>query len=191
MTTPNTPIREGLRYIRLMMVVSSMAPLFILWAMRGTSIISDSYFIPICLGCAILPSLFLMRRVEVAKRNNETRSITVGKAEDNRDHILVYLFAMLLPFYAVSLGGIREFVATVMALVLVIFLFWHLNMHYMNLIFAVRGYRVYTIIPPSQPDNPYAGLRPFVLLTKRSTIPDGAIIQVYRLSDTVYIEEER
>jgi len=190
MQIKDTPVREGLQFMRLLMVVSSMAPLFILWALRGSALIEDAYFIPICMALAILPSLFLLRRVKIAKRNNELRTITVGKAEDNRDHILVYLFAMLLPFYTVSLGDIREFVATITALLLVIFLFWHLNMHYMNLIFAIGGYRVFTILPPPQKENPYAGQRPFVFLTKRSTIPDGVSIQTYRLSDTVFIEKE-
>jgi hypothetical protein len=167
-----------------------MAPLFILWALRGSSIVKDVYFIPACLGLAILPSLVLLRREEIAKSNKDVRTITVGKAEDNRDHILVYLFAMLLPFYTVNMGDIREFVATIAALLIIIFLFWHLNMHYMNLIFAIRGYRVFTILPPSQKENPYTGQRPFVLLTKRSTIADDTTIQTYRLSDTVFIEKE-
>jgi hypothetical protein len=187
----NTDIlpKEGLQGTRLIMVISSMAPLFVLWAMRGSPIVDDKYFIPLCLGFALLPTLLLCRRVQIARRNNESKMIVVGEADDHRDHILVYLFAMLLPFYTVNLGGLREFAATVLALTFVIFLFWHLNMHYMNLIFAIRGYRVFTITPPGEGGNPYSGRYPFVLLTKRAAISPGESIDAFRLSDSVFIEK--
>lgn len=151
--------------------------------------VADSLFIPLCAGLAVLPTLLLCRRVQIARRNNESKVIVVGTADDHRDHILVYLFAMLLPFYTVDLGGLREFAATLVALVFVVFLFWHLNMHYMNLVFALRGYRVFTITPPNGKDSRHGGRHSFVLLTKRASVPMGESIDTFRLSDTVFIEK--
>jgi hypothetical protein len=113
--------------------------------------------------------------------------MVVGSAEDHRDHLLVYLFAMLLPFYAVDLATWRDIAAVLVALGFIIFLFWHLNLHYMNILFAVFGYRVFTVSPPTD-DNPLSGKSPQVLITQRSTISPGERLVVYRLSDTVYIE---
>jgi len=73
------------------------------------------------------------------------------------------------------------------ALSFIVFLFWHLNLHYMNLMFAAKGYRVFTIYPPAD-DNQLSGRLSQVLITKRVAISPGERLSVYRLSDTVYFE---
>lgn len=134
------PIKEGLRIARLMMVLSSISPLFILWVIRGNSLIPEYYFLGFCTFMVVVPSGYLWRRIVTAKKLKQLRPIVVGKAEDHRDHLLVYLFAMLLPFYAVDLGTWRDLAAVLAALGFIIFLFWHLNLHYMNILFAAFGY---------------------------------------------------
>lgn len=181
------PIKEGLQVTRLMMVLSSMAPLFLLWAVRGSPSVRDCYFIPGCLVLAIVPTLVLWFRSFIAKRNNDCQTKVIGKAEDHRDHILVYLFALLLPFYTANLKESREFFATVLALMFILFLFWNLNMHYMNLLFAIRGYRVFTVSSCSR--NKCDGKAMFVVLTRRTYLIEGEEIETYRLSDSVFIEK--
>ena len=182
----DTP-REGLQFLRLLMVLSSMAPLFLLWAVRGSGPVPDIYFIPGCLVFAIAPTFVLWGRIKIAKKINDCQTKTICKADDHRDHILVYLFALLLPFYTVNLQNGREFAATVLALVFILFLFWHMNMHYMNILFAIRGYRVFTVTP--DPKAPLGSKTPFVVLTKRIALLEGEQIEAYRLSDTVFLEK--
>src|SRR5690606_8129465 len=112
----------------------------------------------------------------------EKRELVVGKAEDHRDHLLVYLFSMLLPMYAADLSSVRNFASSILALLFISFLFWHLNLHYMNLLFAVKGYRVFTIYPPEDP-NPFSGRVPVVLITKTAVVSSGERLTVYRLTD--------
>src|SRR6267154_146350 len=169
-----------------MMVLSSISPLFVLWAIRGSNLLSDRYLVSFCALMVVLPNLFLWLRIRMARTLSVTREVVVGSAEDHRDHLLVYLFAMLLPFYAVDLATWRDVAAVLVALGFIIFLFWHLNLHYMNVLFAVLGYRVFTISPPTD-DNPLSGKSPLVLITKRAAISRGEHLAVYRLSDTVYI----
>jgi hypothetical protein len=178
---------EGLRVARLLMVLSSISPLFILWAIRGSKLVPDSYLLSFCAVMVILPNLFLWLRIRAAKKQQLQRELVVGSAEDHRDHLLVYLFAMLLPFYPIDTGTWRDFAALISALAFVVFLFWHLSLHYMNLLFALRGYRVFTILPPTG-DNPISGRTSLVLITPRTSIPSGERIIAYRLSDTVYFE---
>ena len=180
---------EGLRIARLLMVLSSISPLFILWAIRGTSLVHDKYFLGFCAAMVILPNLFLFWRIRTAKKLQEKRELVVGSAEDHREHLLVYLFAMLLPFYSVDVGSWRDLAATLAALTFIVFLFWHLHLHYMNLIFAVLGYRVFTVSSPAD-DNPLSGKASFVLITRRVALPPGERIIAYLLSATVYIEED-
>jgi hypothetical protein len=180
---------EGLKAARLLMVLSSISPLFILWAIRGSSLIPDRWFIGICALMVILPNAFLWLRVRTAKKQADRRELTVGMADDHRDHILVYLFAMLLPFYSEDIGTWRDLGATIAALAFIVFLFWHLNLHYMNLLFAVRGLRVFTVYPPAD-GNPLTGRSRQALITRRVSLASGDRIVAYRLSDTVYLEAD-
>jgi hypothetical protein len=180
---------EGLKAARLLMVLSSTSPLFILWAIRGNSLVPDRWFVGFCALMVVLPNVFLWLRIRVARKQADKREIMVGAADDHRDHILVYLFAMLLPFYSEDLGTWRDLGATLAALAFIVFLFWHLNLHYMNLIFAARGLRVFTIYPPDD-GNAISGKTPYAVITRRVRFAPGERIVTYRLSDTVYLEAE-
>ncbi len=184
---PVTRHRNGLKTARLLMVLSSMSPLFILWAIRGNSLIPDPYFISSCALMVVLPNAFLWLRIRTAKRNKDEREVAVGTAEDHRDHILVYLFAMLLPFYSENLMTERNFAATLAALAFIVFLFWHLDLHYMNLLFAAFGYRVFTVYPPVD-GNPLTGKTRYAVITRRVSLSPGEKFIAYRLSNSVYLE---
>jgi len=186
---PSRRQHEGLRAARLLMVLSSISPLFILWGIRGNSLIADRYFLVFCAVMVLVPNAFLWLRVKTARKLQERREVAVGSAEDHREHLLVYLFAMLLPFYAADLGTWRDLAAALAALGFIIFLFWHLNLHYMNLLFAALGYRVFTVYPPAD-SNPLTGRASRVLITRRVAVLPGDRVTAYRLSDTVYFEGE-
>ena len=178
-----TPVvaHEGLPFVRLAMVVSSLAPLFVLWAVRGVSPIPDKWLITFCVALIVVPNAVLVLRLWIARRRHDKNTIDVEFSDDHRDHLLVYLFAMLIPLYEANIGSARDSAATLVALLLVIFLFWHLNLHYMNVLFAVFGYRVFTV-------RDAEGSQLLVLLSKRTALPRGAKVHAYRLSNTVFIE---
>jgi hypothetical protein len=179
--------RQGLKSARLLMVLSSISPLFILWAIRGNSLIADRYFVSFCALMVVVPNGFLWLRIRIAKRQNDKRLIAIGAADDHRDHILVYLFALLLPFYSEDIGAWRDFSATLGALGFIVFLFWHLNLHYMNLLFALMGFRVFTVYPPAD-GNPLTARTRQALVTRRVSLAADEQVIAYRLSDTVYLE---
>jgi uncharacterized membrane protein YozB (DUF420 family) len=179
---------RGLAIARLLMVVGSLAPLFILWAIRGGPPIPEWSWVAICLGLAIAPNLMLMWRWRIAARRNDHRIIVVADARDQSEHLLVYLFAMLLPLYTANLDKWRDFGSVAVAFVFIVLLFWHMNLHYMNIIFALLSYRVYTI--EMTPGQGMGGIA-VVLLSKRySAPPKGTSIDALRLSDTVFVEKE-
>ena len=172
---------------RLLMVLSSISPLFIFWATRGIALIPACYLLGVCGFMIVAPNAFLWLRVRTAIRLKEQREIVIGAAEDHRDHLLVYLFAMLLPLYAMGIETWRDVATVLEALAFVVFLFWHLNLHYMNLLFAACGYRVFTIYPQSD-TNPLSGRASQVLITRRVMLLPSDRFFAYRVSDTVYIE---
>lgn len=179
---------EKLRFARLLMVLSSLAPLFMLMAIRGNCLVPEVYFISACLVLAILPTLFLCWRIRKVRKNNDTRSLVAGPNEDHRSHVLVYLFAILLPFYRDEISDLRDLLAMCAALGLIVFLFWRLNLHYMNLYFAFRGYHVFTMSPP-QDENRHTGRESLMLITRGSKFREGEKFLAFRLSDTVYLEK--
>jgi hypothetical protein len=98
-----------------------MSPLFLLWAIRGNSFVPDKYLLTACGIMLVLPNMVLGLRIRAAMGANDKREITVGVAEDHRDHLLVYLFSMLLPFYATELRNERDVAAVLVALAFIVF----------------------------------------------------------------------
>ena len=180
--------QEGLKSLRFILVLSSFSPLFVLWAARGVCFLPDVFFVPACLFLATVPSGFLFFREKTAKRHQDARTLKVGRVENHSGHLLIYLFAVLLPFYSQDVDGWRDFSALILALLFVVFLFWHLKLHYINILFALRGYRIFTVYPPQQ-ENKHANLDSYILITRRSGLLSGQDIVGLRLSNTVYLEE--
>jgi hypothetical protein len=171
------------------MVLSSISPLFVIWAIRGSHLIGDRWLVSACALLILLPNGFLWIRLRTAERLKDRRELVIGHVEDHRDHLLVYLFAMLVPFYADEMAHWRTLISTLVTVAFIVFLFWHLNLHYMNLLFAVKGYRVFTVNPPAEA-NGVSGKTSFVLITRRVSLVKGERLPAYRLSDTVYIEKQ-
>jgi hypothetical protein len=181
---------EGFSVARLLMVLSSISPLFILWSIRGANVkgLPEECFLAFCVLMVVVPNAFLWWRVRQVKKQRDQKEIIAGTAQDHREHLLVYLFAMLLPFYSASMETLRDFSAHMAAIAFIVFLFWHLNMHYMNIFWAIRGYRVFTLSPVDD-GNPLSGKSSQVLITKRNHIASGEKITAYRLSKTVFLED--
>ncbi len=180
--------KEGLKIFRLFMVFGSMSPLFILWAIRGNNLLSDHWFIPVCVLMVIIPNGAIWIRLLVARKQEDKRPVAVGDSEDHRVHLLVYLFSILLPFYRQEFETWRDLSAMFAALAFIVFLFWHLNLHYMNLFFAIFGYRIFTVNPLSD-GNPYTSKNSFVIITRRRILHQGEQIMALRLSNLVYWEQ--
>lgn len=174
--------------VRFLLIWSSLSPVFLLWALRGTAAVPDKIFVPICLALFLVPSvvLWLLWRRNVHIEN--TRTIEIRSAQDPKDHLLTYLFAMLLPLWQAGLGTPRDLYASFAALLLIIFVFWHMGLHYMNVLFAVRGYRVYTVQAGAEGDN--QKLLTYAVISKRSHIPvGGAVLTGYRLGGNVLVDK--
>ena len=97
----------------------------------------------------------------------------------------MYLFATLLPFYRQDLLDYRDLAGLSLALAFIIFLFWYLNLHYVNIFLAVLGFHIYTVRPGE--DVGRYGMRiPIIVITRHQFLAAGDEISAYRLSDTLY-----
>ena len=53
------------------MVLSSISPLFLLWAIRGNKLVGDRHLLPFCAAMLAFPNLFLWLRIKTAIRLQE------------------------------------------------------------------------------------------------------------------------
>jgi hypothetical protein len=174
------------------MVVGSLSPLFILLAIRGARDISDRWWLPFCLAFAIFPNAALWYRWHLADTNNDQRTLIARSSKDQSEHLLVYLFAMLIPLFGVDVGSIRDAASVFVAFLFVVFIFWHMKLHYINIVFAVLGYNVFTVeAATSRGDRVDAVTRSVVVLSKRHSLPPDTQLDALRLSDTVFIEKDQ
>lgn len=185
--------KEGLRFARLVLVLSSFGPLFVLWAIRGVDVVPDYIWVPICIIFAVAPSLFLWYLIVVGKNNNNKRDIKVASAQNQREQILAYLFAMLLPLYDINLGGWRQLVSVIVAFAFVVAIFWYLRLHYMNIFFALVGYHIFTVETPESPPIGRRGstaTATYVVLTRRRRLDPDTLVSGIRLGGNVLMDTQ-
>ena len=178
---------ENDRLARLCMVLCGLAPLFVLMAIRGNGVVPEVWFASGCAVLIALPLAVMVIRLASVFRSDEPLSLVVGNVEDSRSHLIGYLFAMLLPFYRGPLVSFGDLAALLVALTFIVFLFWHLNLHYMNVALAIFGYRIYTVSPTGL-ENPFSSRQPMVLITRRKYLALGDRVRCYRLSETLRLE---
>jgi hypothetical protein len=186
-------VNEGLGFVRLILVWSSLSPVFLLWSIRGIDAVDDAVWIPACLTLFVLPTAILYLIFRRARKSENVKTIDVVSARDQREHLLTYLFAMLIPLFDVNLGGVRDIFAVSFALAFVMFLFWHMRLHYMNLIFAIWGYRIYTVeakIGTKERDREQIRLMTFAVISRRHYLPDGSALTGYRLGGNVLVDKD-
>lgn len=179
------------KFMRLLMVIGSFSPLFILIMVRGSEVINNYLLILICLIIIIVPNIVLLKRIHIIRKNSQNiHDIKPINVTDQGEAIIVYLFAMLIPLFEADLNSTRSLIAIIVAIIFLIFIFWKLNLHYINIFFALFGYNVFVVereivLGPSKVEKVK-----IVVLSKKELLLQVKPIQAYRISDTVYIEKE-
>ena len=188
----NRKADEGLELTRFILVWSSLSPVFILWAVRGVDAIQDKYWVPICGVLFLLPTFILWLILRQARKAENTKTIHISSAKDQREHLLTYLFAMLIPLFDANTDGMRDLIAVSLAFIFVMFLFWHMRLHYMNLFFAMWGYRIFTVearIGTTEKDRNRDRFVTYAFISRRHFIPDNDAITGYRLGGRVLFDK--
>lgn len=177
-------LHDGQTLIKLILVLACMSPLFILMAIKGVGIIPWEIYFPIFLGLAIIPNLFLIIRIQISKRANDRKRIQITAYTDNREHLITYIFALLIPLFQTNVTTEPDLYAALCALIFIIYIFMHMDLYYMNFFFALFGYRVLSI----KPDATSRFSVSHVLITKRWSIPNNLDITPLRLTDFLLFE---
>lgn len=173
-------------FIRLMLVLACMAPLFILMAIRGVGIVPWEIYFPVFISLALVPNLILAVRLFIATKNNDRKRIRVTNSTDNREQLITYIFAMLLPLFQSSVSTEQDLYAALCALLFVIYIFGHMELYYMNFFFALAGYRILSIRPDSASGNLSVS---HVLITKKTSISSTTDINPLRVTDFLLFDK--
>jgi hypothetical protein len=182
--------KDGLALSRFVLVLSSLSPLFLLWALRGTKgTICDEIWVPLCILLFITPNAFLFIMISVARKHRNAKTIEVGTSKNNSEQLLTYLFAMMIPLFGVDFGELRDLLSLFLAVLFVTFVFWHMQLHYMNLLFALLGYRIFTVETPSQANNDSQSSQTYAVITKRQRIEAGKPFTGLRLGGNVLLDD--
>lgn len=172
--------------IRIILVLACMSPLFILWAIRGVGIIPFEIYFPAFLLLAALPNFYLIFRIWQAKRLNDRKRLRIDAFTDNKEHLLTFVFALLIPLYQAGVSTENDLYSALCALIFVIFIFFHMQLYYMNFWFSLFGYRVLSIKPdPASGDFSIA----HVLITRRDRLPVGLEINPLRITDFLLFDK--
>lgn len=161
-----------------------MSPLFILMAIKGVGIIPWEIYFPTFLGLAIFPNIFLFVRIKIAKRTNDRKRVQIVASTDNREHLITYIFALLLPMFQTNVTTEPDLYAALCAVIFITYIFMHMDLYYMNFFFALFGYRIISI----KPDSASRFSISHVLITKRRAIPNNLDITPLRLTDFLLFE---
>lgn len=153
-------------------------------AIKGVGIIPWEVYFPTFLGLAIIPNLFLIIRIIIAKRTNDRKRIQLTSYTDNREHLVTYIFALLLPLFQTNVATEPDLYAALCALIFIVYIFIHMELYYMNFFFALFNYRVLSI----KPDAASSFSVSHVLITRRGTIPNNLDITPLRLTDFLLFE---
>jgi hypothetical protein len=95
---------------------------------------------------------------------------------------------LLIPLYDANIGDGREVAAAVVALIIVGFLFWYMELHYINVVFAVLGYRLFEIAVENGETAPNVDLR-FALVSRRAAPTVDTPVVVLRVGEAVFLDE--
>ena len=183
------PTHKTLTFIRLILVVSALSPVFLLWAIRGVTVLKDCIWVPICLGLFFLFNGLVIVIWYGALRARNEKTITVRKSSEQREYLITYLLAVTIPLYQNDIDTWRSLLAACLIFVFVVYVFWWVRLGYINLIFALCGYRVHTIeVAASTKTGNAPRITHLVFISRREFIEPGEVLTGLRLGSDVLIE---
>lgn len=171
--------------LRLLLAWSAISPAFIIWAIRGTSLVDDYLWILCCIELFVIPNFLLLIFLWKQKQKADFKTITPNQMDNKNELVIAYLFAILLPFYQTNITSWRELAGSMFALVLIIYLFWQTNLIYLNIIFSIINCNILLLTG----NDGHGGERIFIYITRKNQVLLGNPLTAIRLTSSMLIDE--
>lgn len=163
---------------RLMLFLSSYAPLFLIIAVRGWR---ESRYIALGLAAiAVLSVVVLFVFLRVAQRLSPGK-VAVSSVNSRDGDAMSYIVTYLLPFLAIKLNDPADAISLGVVLFVIGLLYVNSNMIYTNPVLNVVGYHTFEIEDSEGKTT--------ALLCKRAYVRTGSEINAISIGDYVLLEK--
>jgi hypothetical protein len=183
--------KRRLGFFRLMLILSSFSPLWLIWwarglppfpavVMAGHSFAGSTVASVAVVLLSLLPTGLVAWRWHRATKKRQFITYTLHSVEDGRGQIFEYLLAVLLTMFFVDIGTPRALGAALAAFSLIVWVFAHMDLHHANLLVGLRRYRIYLCHLDGH------NRRPIIVLARQMP-PTNQALDLLRLDDRLYV----
>lgn len=169
---PNAPTR-------LILFLSSYAPLFLIIAMRGWS--PNRHLAQGLAAVSLVSVVVLFIFLRTAQKLAADR-IKVDSVASRDGDAMSYIVTYLLPFLAVNLNDVTDVASLGVVLLVIAILYVNSNMIYTNPVLNIVGYHIFEVHD--------ADGKTSALICKRAYIRTGSEIDVISVGDYVLLEKK-
>jgi len=164
---------------RVILFLSSYAPLFLIIAMRGWS---DSRYLAASLAVVAALSVVVLFVFLRTARKLSADKVKVDSVVSRDGDAMSYIVTYLLPFLAVKLNDVTDAASLGIVLLVIAILYVNSNMIYTNPVLNIAGYHIFEI---QDVDG-----KTTALICKRGYIQTGSEIDVISVGDYVLLEKK-
>lgn len=168
---PNSPTR-------LILFLSSYAPLFLIIAMRGWR---DSTHLAVALTIVAVLSVVVLFVFLRTVRKLSASKVSISSVISRDGDAMSYIVTYLLPFLAVKLNDLTDVVSLGIVLFVIGLLYVNSNMIHTNPVLNIVGYHIFEV---EDSDG-----KTIALICKRPYIRTGSEVDVISIGDYVLLEK--
>lgn len=189
MTATGLSIREGFWWLRFVLVLGSLSPIFIVWALRQEDLVPFRLRVGLAVASVIIPNGLLWLRYRSAKATGLAGSfekLKVLRLTDRREHLISYLFPIVLSLLTVDVKTWNQLASFLFVLFLTGVIFWHLQLTYVNVWLALVGFRAVQV----EREQTAGGkpLLPIILLTRHRRLKENDEIRAVRITNSLFVQ---
>lgn len=163
---------------QLILFLSSYVPLFIFMTILNTfGTVSGEIATAILSIGSLIILLYILRHTK--RLAPQELKIRTTKSRDG--DVITYIVTYILPFTLTNPQNGREKITLILLIALISFLYIKSQLFYINPILALIGYRLFQITTERSTS---------ILITQKGFIATPAILNVYRLSNFIYLEKK-
>ncbi len=176
---------KGLKFLRFLLLLSSISPVFILLAIKGSNFSDENmnkYFI-VALFCLICVSIIPMVVCYIKLKNEKEKTILKSiqnKIELCSGEYSAYIISIALPLCQNDLTNVHQLCFLIAMFIFIVFLFYVFNLYYLNIFFYLFNYKLYKIKNERET---------FILISKKSSKDiENKSIQTKKITNSLFME---
>lgn len=203
----HTDSRENQKFIKAILVLCSQAPTFAVLAIKSPAdrlqisccpiFKPDLFDVPLApvwflviLSLLIVPHGIVYLKWRYMISQSLTRDIQIperqGAVQPSSDYFIAYLFAVVSPFWSMNSTEWTDIAVILFGVAFIFVIYWHLDIHYLNWFFLLKGYRIFRVTPALTGSG--GDCRPFFVITKKFDISQVKNLRCHELSSMVLVD---